>query len=103
MQINKLEETVQDLNDKFAEAEMKYERTIKDKNHIIQLKDDEIAGLKTKMDEMAEEFGDMLRETLDKMRERIEVTSGNFDADIPIQNRMEEMKISATNEAKGDY
>jgi recombinational DNA repair ATPase RecF len=94
---------VQDLNDKFAESEMKYERTIKDKNHIIQLKDDEIAGLKTKMDEMAEEFGDMLRETLDKMRERIEVTSGNFDADIPIQNRMEEMKTAATNESKGDY
>lgn len=82
---------------------MKYERTIKDKNHIIQLKDEEIAALKTKMDEMAEEFGDMLRETLDKMRERIEVTSGNFDSDIPIQNRMEEMKIAATNEAKGDY
>lgn len=94
---------MQDLNDKFAESEMKYERTIKDKNHIIQLKDDEIAGLKTKMDEMAEEFGDMLRETLDKMRERIEVTSGNFDADIPIQNRMEEMKTAATNESKGDY
>lgn len=46
------------------------------------------------MDDMAEEFGDMLRETLEKMRERIEVTSGNFDSpDIPIQSRMEELKI----------
>ena len=83
---------------------MKFERTIKDKNSIIQMKDDEIAGLKTKMDDMAEEFGDMLRETLDKMRERIEITSGNFDApDIPIHSRMEEMKASAVNEAKGEY
>jgi len=81
---------------------MKYERTIKDKNSIIQMKDDEIAGLKTKMDDMAEEFGDMLRETLDKMRERIEITSGNFDApEIPIQHRMEEMKVAS--EGKGDY
>lgn len=86
-----------------AEAELKYERTIKDKNAIIQMKDDEIASLKAKMDDMAEEFGEMLRDTLDKMRERIEITSGNFDApDVPIHHRMEEMKTSA-NEGKGEY
>ena len=83
---------------------MKYEKTIKDKNSIIQMKDEEIAALKTKMDDMAEEFGEMLRDTLDKMRERIEITSGNFDApDVPIHNRMEDMKSSAVNEAKGEY
>ena len=48
------------------------------------------------MDDMAEEFGEMLRETLEKMRERIEVTSGNFDApDIPIQRRMDEIRVAA--------
>jgi hypothetical protein len=90
------------------------------------------------MDDMAEEFGEMLRvgllvyssifyldisiflclsfdstilesatsyliinfsifpqETLEKMRERIEVSSGNFDApDLPIQHRMEEIRVS---------
>ncbi len=46
------------------------------------------------MDDMAEEFGEMLRETLDKMRERIEITSGTFDSpDIPIHQRMEELKL----------
>ncbi len=36
-----------------------------------------------------------LQETLEKMRERIEVTTGNFDSpDVPIQSRMEELKIS---------
>lgn len=60
------------------------------------------------MDDMAEEFGEMLRvcfsfciqclpnmsqETLEKMRDRIEVSSGNFDGpDLPIQQRMEELK-----------
>ncbi len=59
------------------------------------MKDEEIAELKSKMDDMAEEFGEMLRETLDKMRERIEVSSGNFDGpDVPIQQRMEELKFS---------
>lgn len=35
------------------------------------------------------------QETLEKMRERIEVSSGNFDApDLPIQHRMEEIRAS---------
>lgn len=94
--INKLEETVQDLNDRLADSDVRMERVLKEKNTIIQMKDDEISELRSKMDEMAEEFGEMLRETLDKMRERIEVTSGNFEApELPIQRRMEEMKLSS--------
>lgn len=61
----------------------------------MQLQDDEIAELKDKMNDMAEDFGDMLRETLEKMRERIEVSNGNFDApDLMIQQRMEELKLN---------
>lgn len=117
--INKLEETVQQLHDQLADADARQERMMKDKNQIIQMKDDEISQLKAKMDDMAEEFGEMLRvgslcycsfhhvvhvlvllppfnsqETLEKMRERIEITSGNFDnPELPIQRRMEELKL----------
>ena len=88
--INKLEETVQQLNDQLTDSDVRQERLLKDKNAIIQMKDDEIAELKSKMDDMAEEFGEMLRETLEKMRERIEVSSGTFAApELPIQQRME--------------
>jgi molybdopterin converting factor small subunit len=59
--INNLEETIQQLNDQLAEADIRHERILKEKNAIIQHKDDEIAELKTKMDDMAEEFGEMLR------------------------------------------
>jgi len=59
------------------------------------MKDEEISELKAKMDDMAEEFGEMLRETLEKMRERIEVSSSGFDGpDLMIQQRMEEIKLS---------
>jgi len=93
--INQLEESVQSLNDQLSDADVRQERLLKDKNAIIQMKDDEIAELKNKMDDMAEEFGEMLRETLEKMRERIEVSSGSFDApELPIQQRMEELKVS---------
>ena len=92
--INTLEETVQSLNDQLADSDIRQERLLKDKNAIIQMKDDEIAELKNKMDDMAEEFGEMLRETLEKMRERIEVSSsGSFDApELPITQKLEELK-----------
>jgi hypothetical protein len=78
-----------------SDADIRQERMLKDKNAIIQMKEDEIAELKSKMDDMAEEFGEMLRETLEKMRERIEVSSGSFAApELPIQARMEELKVS---------
>merc|ERR1712185_599485 len=93
--INKLEDTIQDLQDKLAESDDRQERVLKDKNAIIKMKDDEIAELKSKMDDMAEEFGEMLRETLEKMRERIEVSNNNYDgADVQIQQRMEELKMA---------
>lgn len=93
--INTLEETVQELRDNLSDADVRLERTLKEKNAIIDMKDKEIEELRIKMDDMADEFGEMLRETLEKMRERIEVTSGNFDApDVPIQRRMEEMKVA---------
>jgi uncharacterized protein YhaN len=90
-----LEETIQDLNDRLAEADVRQERVMKDKNSIIAMKDQEIHDLKSKMDEMAEEFGEMLRETLEKMRERIEISSNNYEGpDLLIQQRMEELKAS---------
>ncbi len=66
------------------------------------------------MDDMAEEFGEMLRvsvyrlyiiavltlcvihqETLEKMRERIEISNTNYEGpDLAIQQRMEELKVS---------
>lgn len=94
--INTLEETVQELRDNLSDADVRLERTLKEKNSIIDMKDKEIEDLRVKMDDMADEFGEMLRETLEKMKERIEVTSGSFETpDVPIQRRMEEMKVSS--------
>jgi chromosome segregation ATPase len=59
--INKLEETVQQLHDQLSDSDARQERILKDKNSIILMKDEEIAELKAKMDDMAEEFGEMLR------------------------------------------
>ena len=68
----------------------------REKDVIIAAKDSEIALLKEKMEQMAQEFGDMLKETLDRMRERIEVNSSGFEPDdmqhaVPLQRRMDEV------------
>ena len=66
---------------------------MREKDRIIAAKDDDIASLKMKMEDMAQEFGGMLKETLDKMRERIELSSTNFDMEasgVPIMKQMEE-------------
>ena len=44
-----------------AEADDSQERLLKEKDAIIAMKDQEITDLKSKMDDMAEEFGEMLR------------------------------------------
>lgn len=59
--INKLEETVQQLHDQLSDSDTRQERILKDKNAIIAMKDEEIANLKQKMDDMADEFSEMLK------------------------------------------
>ncbi len=46
----------------------------KEKESLLSSKDNEIQEMRIKMDQMAREFGDMLKETLEKMSERIEIT-----------------------------
>jgi len=49
------------LQDQLSEAASRQARVVKEKDTEIQMKNSEIVELKSKMDEMAEEFGEMLR------------------------------------------
>lgn len=80
--ITQLSHTVQDLQDKLDEAEQHLDQTMKEKDNIIKMKDDEISQMKAKMEDMAHEFGGMLKDTLEKMRERIELSSSNIIDDF---------------------
>merc|ERR1740120_392262 len=76
------------------------ERVRTDKDEIIRQKELEIKSLSQKMETMAFEFADMLKETLDKMSQRIEVTHNSWDRDStkpPLMNRLK--AFSLTNEA----
>jgi hypothetical protein len=73
--IDGLHESIAINKDLLEQAREEKDETEKKKNQIIGLKDAEIAEQKRKMDEMAHEFAQMLKGTLDKMTEKIVITN----------------------------
>jgi predicted phage tail protein len=72
--ITVLENTICDLKDQLELSRIALDETRKEKDQIIAQKDKEIAEQEQKMAEMTDEFHEMLKNTLDKMSERIEHT-----------------------------
>ncbi|KUF82511.1 Kinesin-2 [Phytophthora nicotianae] len=96
--VNTLENTNTELRDQLELARVNFEEMKHEKDRIIAAKNLEIQELKAKMEEMAQEFGDMLKETLDKMRERIEITNTSFESDggsLPMMRRLEEFNLGS--------
>ena len=70
----------------------------REKAQELALKDAEIKEQKDKMEDMAIEFGEMLKETLDKMSEKIEITNQGWEAGTgdSIARRLEEHKMGVS-------
>merc|ERR1712072_1116819 len=62
--VNTLENTITDLRDQNEQLRVTLEETKQEKDAKIKSKDEEIQLMKAKMEEMAHQFGDMLKETL---------------------------------------
>eukprot|EP00744_Colponema_vietnamica_P009637 GILI01013686.1.p1 GENE.GILI01013686.1~~GILI01013686.1.p1 ORF type:complete len:202 (-),score=63.82 GILI01013686.1:28-633(-) len=101
-QISKLE-TLVSQNKFKLEQEWRSVRDIQqDRIDVINQKDKEIAMLKTKLEDMAHEFADMLKDTLTKMTQRIELNNNQWDAGAtaqPLMKRLEEFNLSASMKA----
>lgn len=97
-------DTIDVLQKKVSEAKAEIESVTKEieqvkieKEEVLRQKDLEIASLSSKMETMAFEFADMLKETLDKMSQRIEVTHNSWDRDTtkpPLINRLKEFGLN---------
>ena len=64
---------------------------VKDQEYKLKKKDDEINELKRKIEDMSAEFAKMLRETLEKMQERIELAQWDNDNDPQIMKRLKDI------------
>ena len=99
------QERIDDLQIQVAESKEDIEAVRKEiegtavqKDEVIAEKDEEIRTLTLKMESMAFEFADMLKETLEKMSQRIEVSHSNWDGDSskpPLINRLKEFSLSS--------
>lgn len=96
--IRALDATIGAQRDELKAAHEAHEETRRQHVQALALKDAQIAEQKQRMEEMAIEFGEMLKETLDKMGERIEVTSKSWEQETgaPIMNRLQEFKLNVT-------
>merc|ERR1712216_798056 len=93
--INTLESTIMEQKDQLELARQANEELHKAKDQELALKDAQIADLRQKMDDMSHEFGEMLKETLDKMSEKIEATSNEWEQDAGgggnVEKKLEEL------------
>ena len=77
-----LTRTANNLKSELAECESKRDRLYSEKEKTLQQKDREIVIMKAKMTDMTEEFSRMLKTTLEKMKERIELpNTRSFEVD----------------------
>lgn len=81
--------------DELAKAEMDLVNKVADKDAEIGVKEKQRQEIKTRMDDMAQEFGAMLKQTLDKMSEKIVITN-DYDLDkqdAPVVRTFEDFNL----------
>ena len=74
-----MDTTVRENDDKIERLKQDYETCLLQKQEIERQKDDEIKELKHRIDEMSSDFADMLRDTLNKMKDRIDIANRQWD------------------------
>ena len=80
-QINEAHETIAKLKSELVTSGQSMNESQRDFQHIVEQKDATIRDQNRKMEDMANEFSEMLKETLEKMRQRIEVSSVTWESD----------------------
>jgi hypothetical protein len=80
-QIKEAHETIEKLKHDLEDSGQSQAQSQRDFQSVIEQKDKTIRDQNRKMEDMANEFAEMLKETLEKMRQRIEVSSVTWESD----------------------
>jgi len=108
-QTQRLTNEISTYKDKLADAQRAYAELERIKDSDLALKDVEIAEHKRRMDRMGEDFTLMLQDTLNKMSEKITITTHwNLDQDNPVVRTFEDhalvdSKLRARADAVGQH
>lgn len=79
--IEELENRLQDNKEELSSKDKILRELIKAKDRELDEKDNEIRELRKKIDDLSQEFANMLKSTLDKMQERIELANTQWDTE----------------------
>ena len=93
--INKLERDVTDNDESILTLKEHYEKMNAEKQDIEKQKNEEIKELKKRIDDMSSDFAEMLRDTLHKMQDRIDIANKQWEEenDANMLNRFEDMAL----------
>jgi predicted RNase H-like nuclease (RuvC/YqgF family) len=97
--INKLERQVVDNDETIGDLKEQLEKLNGEKAEVEKQKNEEIKELKKRIDDMSSDFAEMLRDTLNKMQERIEIANKQWEEenDPNMLKRFEEMANTGKN------
>eukprot|EP01015_Nassula_variabilis_P021871 TRINITY_DN3947_c0_g1_i2.p2 TRINITY_DN3947_c0_g1~~TRINITY_DN3947_c0_g1_i2.p2 ORF type:complete len:120 (+),score=31.31 TRINITY_DN3947_c0_g1_i2:64-423(+) len=90
-EIRDLEKTVQEQESAINDKEQAIQDLQNEMDAKIQGKEEEIKDLKRKIEDLSVEFAKMLRETLDKMQERIELAQWENDSDPQMIKKLKDI------------
>ncbi len=87
-------------NDLLEASRLQMEEERRESAQEMARKDAEIESHKQKMEDMALEFGEMLKETLDRMGQQIELSTSAWEADsgAGVSRRLEEFKLGVSSD-----
>ena len=79
---------IQELTDTLSSTKAMHESEMEKKDSSLGEKDDQIAKLNTKMENMCTEFASILNGAVEQLKDRIEVQGASYSGKVPIQKLM---------------
>ncbi|MBS1889936.1 MAG: hypothetical protein JST59_01470 [Actinobacteria bacterium] len=90
-ELNSLTKKIGERENDLKKSEEQITQTRKEQEECIKNKEVEISELKKRIEDMSVDFAKMLKETLEKMQERINMAQWDNDNDPQMMKRMKEM------------
>ena len=97
------DEKIQELQDKIIanqqkllEREKQLQEILKEKEGIVKEKEEEARDLKKRTEDMSQKFAQMLRDTLDQMKEKIELVNKSWkdEMEAPMLKKLEDFALN---------
>ena len=89
-EINTLKRKIEDLEGEIKRKETQFENSERLHKQEMATKEEEISSLKRKINDMSTEFSSMLKETLEKMEQRINMAQWNDKDNTKLLNKVSE-------------